>query len=667
MRTLGIDIETYSATPIINGVYKYTEDRAFDILLFGYSVDKKPATVIDLTRDKMPTELIDALRDPGVLKTAFNAQFEITCLSEYLQRNFITDDPLDAKQWSCTMILATTRGYPLSLDNVAKLMDLDTRKDKFGKELIKLFTMPQKVTKKQPYGRIRPAHYPFEWDLFIDYCRNDVIIEQEIREALGYYELTDSEQELWYLDQKINRTGMRVDTSFAKNNVFINNKFREEMLSEVVQISGIDKPNSVAEIKKWIGKKKGLSGPIASLTKSVIEKALVGESDLEVKRMLEIRSMMGKTSTEKYNVMLGSQCADGRIKGMFQFYGANRTGRWAGRGVQLHNLPKHKDHFENWDEKKGLDLGREIVASGNYGLVKSCYKDLAALSSQLIRCAFIPEDDNTFIVSDFAAIEARVVAWLANEKWRLDVFTNDIDIYKASASQMFDIPVADITKELRQRGKVAELALGYQGGTGALIRMGALDMGLQEAELQPIVDAWRAASPNIKKLWWALNEIAIRAVKNGERIKVQGMIFSRVQGSLRIQLPSGRSLYYLNAKVVDGEMGPKVIYRGMNQTTKQWVMIDTYGGKLVENVTQAIARDCLADVMLRVDQMGYNIVCHVHDEIVIEVMKDSATRHRNLIDEVMRIPPTWARGTADMPVAMPIKGASFLTDFYKKD
>lgn len=644
MDTLKIDIETYSSYDLKTcGVHKYVQAPDFDIMLFAYKFNDEPVKLRDLTQVSLGQELSELILSPEVKKVAHNAMFEITCLSEYLI------EELDPAQWSCSAARATTRGFPLSLEAIASVMRLETQKDKRGYNLIRLFCMPNKEGKRNS-----AKDFPVEWEQFQRYCMTDVIVEDEICQKLGRYDLTEYEQRLWILDQKINNTGVRIDKHFVINNIKFNGMFKDELAQEATEISGLSKPNSVAQLKKFIQKENSDDEPLESLDKKVIEKLLKTNSLTDVsRRLLEIRQMSGKSSMKKYHVILASVCSDGRVKGMFQYYGANRTGRWAGRGVQLHNLPRN---YLN-----DLDDARQEFKQGDYEMCKILWPNLADTSSQLIRTAFTPEKGNIFIISDFSAIEARVVAWLAHEQWRLDVFTSHGKIYEASAAQMFNVNIETITKgsDLRTRGKIAELALGYGGSEAALERMDTEGKLPDKKERLELVYAWRAANPNIVGFWDIINYAAISAI-NGKPMRLSGMIFTMDRGSLRIQLPSGRSLFYLGARIGSGKFGTRIEYHGLDQKTKKWFPQETYGGKLTENVTQAIARDCLADAMLRLDDEGYPIVMHVHDEIVCEVLATVAKTELKRVDEIMSTTPTWAKG-------LPLKAESFISPYYKKD
>lgn len=648
MSTLSIDIETFSSVDIRkSGVYKYVESPDFEILMMAYSVDGDPVQVIDLTKDYPEFWLLKRLTDPKVLKTAYNAAFERTCLAKFFEK------PMPAEQWDCTMVRAARAGYPMGLDAAAKAMGLTQEKMDSGKALIRYFSMPCKPTKANG-GRTRnlPEYAPEKWNEYMDYCRQDVVVETSIRDRVLSLPVTETEKKLWVLDQKINDTGIELDTHFMGNAIRISEEYMKAMQCEAVSITGLDNPNSVAQLTGWLADQ---GEQVDTLRKADVKEMLEGDVDGEVRRMLEIRQEMSKTSVKKYTAMREMVCKDSRVKGLLQFYGANRTGRWAGRGVQFQNLPQN--HIPD------LDLARSVVSAGDGEMLDILYGNVPDTLSQLIRTSFVAGEGKRFIVADFSAIEARVIAWLAGERWRLEVFNTHGKIYEASAAQMFRIPIDQITKgsDLRQKGKVSELALGYQGGVGALEAMGALKMGLTAEELPDLVQKWRDANPAIVQLWYILNKAALSAVgKPGKLEEVNRGIRLQVKnGSLYIKLPSGRLLSYVNARLGQNRFGsPSILYKGMDQTTKQWKDLETYGGKLTENIVQAIARDCLAEAMLRLDTAGYKIVMHIHDEVVLEVPVDSGSTEE--VDGIMSQPIEWAKG-------LPLTADSFETSFYKKD
>ncbi|HEK4699808.1 TPA: DNA polymerase [Clostridioides difficile] len=652
MRTLSIDIETYSDLDIKKvGVYRYVDSANFEILLFAYAFDNEEVKVIDLVNDEeLPKEVIEALNDNKVIKSAFNANFERTAISKFLNIN------LKPNEWSCTMIKALTLGLPGSLDSVSKALKFneDKQKMKEGKALIQYFCKPCKATKVNK-GRTRnlPIHDMEKWNKFKEYCKQDVVVEREIRNKLSKYKTTEREIKLWYLDQRINDTGIKVDTELIENAIECDKRYTEKLTKEAIKITGLNNPNSPAQLKKWLSDK--VSFEITSLTKESIPEILKQVDDENVVRTLELRKLMSKTSIKKYEAMKLAKGNDNRVRGLLQFYGANRTGRWAGRLVQVQNLPQN--HIED------LDLARNLLKEGDFDLIELLYDSVPDVLSQLIRTAFIPSEGHRFIVSDFSAIEARVIAWLAGEKWRLDVFNSHGKIYEASASQMFKVPIESIKKgsELRQKGKLAELSNGYGGSVAALISMGAIKMGLKEEELQPIVTAWRNANPNITKFWWDVDKAAKKAIKDRTIVEIQhGIKFIYNPGVLFIELPSSRRLSYLRPKIEPHTTfsGDKITYEGMEQTSKQWKRIDTYGPKLVENIVQATARDCLREAMFNVTDAGYSIVMHVHDELVIDVDKKGGSLEE--VNSIMGKEISWAKG-------LPLKADGYECDYYKKD
>ncbi|HBG7286114.1 DNA polymerase [Clostridioides difficile] len=652
MRTLSIDIETYSDLDIKKvGVYRYVDSANFEILLFAYAFDNEEVKVIDLVNDEeLPKEVIEALNDNKVIKSAFNANFERTAISKFLNIN------LKPNEWSCTMIKALTLGLPGSLDSVSKALKFneDKQKMKEGKALIQYFCKPCKATKVNK-GRTRnlPIHDMEKWNKFKEYCKQDVVVEREIRNKLSKYKTTEREIKLWYLDQRINDTGIKVDTELIENAIECDKRYTEKLTKEAIKITGLNNPNSPAQLKKWLSDKVGFE--ITSLTKESIPEILKQVDDENVVRILELRKLMSKTSIKKYEAMKLAKGNDNRVRGLLQFYGANRTGRWAGRLVQVQNLPQN--HIED------LDLARNLLKKGDFDLIELLYDSVPDVLSQLIRTAFIPSEGHRFIVSDFSAIEARVIAWLAGEKWRLDVFNSHGKIYEASASHMFKVPIESIKKgdPLRQKGKISELALGYGGSIGALTSMGAIKMGLDEEELQPLVTTWRNANPNITKFWWDVDKAAKKAIKDRTIVKLQhGIKFIYNPGVLFIELPSGRRLSYLRPKIEPHTTfsGDKITYEGMEQTSKQWKRIDTYGPKLVENIVQATARDCLREAMFNVTDAGYSIVMHVHDELVIDVDKKGGSLEE--VNSIMGKEISWAKG-------LPLKADGYECDYYKKD
>lgn len=650
MKHLHIDIETFCAVNLLDtGVYRYAQDPSFKIILFAYAWDDEEPTVVDLYDDAGPWQNIpflvwEALTDPKILKIAHNANFEMTCISEYFGLK------LDASQWFCTQVGAAYLGLPLSLDKIGQVLGLTEQKDAKGKSLITFFSMPCKPTKKNE-GRIinRPEHDPEKWEAFKEYNAQDVRTEGEIFKYLERFEgLPAIEREYWKQDQRINALGVKVDAEFIDAAIEANLEFLAEVHAELIEITGVDNPNSLAQLKAWLSEQLGYE--VKSLSKESLQDYIdVGTMSTDVARVFELRQLGSKTSVSKYDTMKAYACADGRIRGLLQFYGANRTGRFAGRGVQVQNLKRTLS--------KGLETAKEAVRKGIADLL---YDDVPEVISKLVRTALIAPPGRSLISSDFSAIEARVVAWLAGEDWVLAVFNSHGKLYEATAAKMFNIPLESITKgsDLRQKGKVASLALGYQGASGALITMGALRQGLQEAELPAIVRAWRSANPNIAKFWRECEAAAKMVITKRTsyvlRKAYTSIKFHYERGYLLITLPSGRRLSYYGAQVTNG----KLSYWGVDQTRKIWTKIDTYGGSLVENITQAVARDCLVDAMYRMRH--FEIIMHVHDEIVIEANDEVATATLEEVNNIMAVSPTWAQG-------LPLSGDGYVSKFYKKD
>lgn len=656
-RVMGVDIETYSSVDLAKaGVYAYTEAPDFDILLIGYKYDdEEEVHVIDTMEidrdfDEELYEFKQSLTDPDIIKTAFNANFERTCLAKW------TVEAMPPEQWRCTMIKGLTLGLPGNLADVGKALGLpeDKLKDPQGKALIQFFSKPCKPTRANGMRtRNLPEHDPEKWRLFKGYNRQDVVTEQEILAKLSIYETTREEQELWNLDQKMNDNGVKLDIPMVEKIVDYDTKRRQELQEEAREITGLSNPNSLAQLKGWLDK-QGM--PMTSVTKDTIAAALQLKYIPEnVRRMLEIRTALGKTSVAKYSAMLTAVCEDHRLRGILQFYGANRSGRWAGRIVQTHNLAKNT--------LPDLDLARELAAAGDFDTLQTLFGETAFVFSELIRTAFIPSDGCRFVVSDFAAIEARVISWISNEEWRLDAFRAGKDIYCETASQMYHVPVVKHGENghLRAKGKVAELACGYQGGVGAMKRMDK-EGAIPEEELQAVVDQWRAANPKVVKLWRTCELAAKTAIQEHRTVRIaHGIAFSYINGNLFIKLPSGRKLCYWDTRL---KMDPRdgrdhIVYMGVNQETKQWGETETYGGKLVENIVQATARDCLAVAMTRVSAKGYNIVMHVHDEMIVDVPREDKEAPE-VINSIMGESIDWAPG-------LPLRGDTYETDFYKKD
>lgn len=653
MRTLAIDVETYCELNIKEvGAYRYCEHPSFEILLFAYAFDDEPVEIIDLTEEiNLPVDVTFALNDPEVLKTAFNANFERNAIASYMCYKIGGMQP---EQWECTMIKALTMGLPDSLDMVGKALHFeeDKQKMKEGKALIQYFCKPCKPTKTNG-GRTRnlPEHAPEKWELFKEYCKQDVEVEREIRKKLGRYKTIQDEKELWDLDQRINDRGINLDMDVILNAIKCDEQFKERLTNEASKLTGLNNPNSPTQLKAWLSERVGYE--VKSLTKDSIPGLIESAEDDKVIRVLELRQLMAKTSIKKYQAMEVARCEDGRVRGLLQFYGANRTGRWAGRLVQVQNLPQN--HLPDLEE------ARNCIKEGRFDDAEFLFDSIPDTLSQLIRTAFIPSEGNIFMVADFSAIEARVIAWYAGEKWRLDVFKNNGDIYCASASQMFKVPVEKhgVNGHLRQKGKIAELALGYGGSVGAIKSMDKAG-SIPEEEIQPLVRDWRAASPNITKFWWDVDKAAKKAIAERTTVCMQyGLKFIYDPGVLFIQLPCGRRLSYIRPKIEEGKYGSNIItYEGMEQTSKQWATLETYGPKLVENIVQATARDCLGITMKRVEDKGYPIVMHVHDEIIMDVPKDYGSLEE--VNDIFGEPISWAPG-------LPLTADGYECNYYMKD
>lgn len=660
MKRLSIDLETHSDIDLSKcGVYKYVESPNFEILLFGYSVDEGAVKVVDLALgEKIPNEILDALTDESVTKWAFNSQFERICLSEYLRRFYpekfvsysIKEDSvsnyLSPISWKCTMTWSAYLGLPLSLEGAGKVLGLSEQKLKEGKELIRYFCVPCKPTKVNG-GRTRnlPMHDKEKWDAFVKYNARDVEVELSIQQRLKKYPVPDFIWEEFWLDQEINDRGIALDIEMAKNAVTFDEKCKEQLVAKIQDLTGIENPNSVMQMKAWLSE-NGIE--TESLDKKAV-KELIASTPSNIREVLEIRQKLAKSSVKKYQAMENAVCSDQRARGMFRFYGANRSGRWAGRMIQLQNLPQN--HLPDLRE------ARELVKTGNYKAMEFLYDDIPDTLSQLIRTAFVPKKGMKFVVADFSAIEARVLSYLAKEEWRSEVFKNNGDIYCASASAMFGVPVEKhgINSELRQKGKIAELALGYGGSVGALTAMGALDMGLEEEELQPLVDSWRSANPNIVQFWWSVDKCVKKTIKERVDTETHGICFSYKSGMLFITLPSGRKLSYVKPKIGVNKFGSEsVVYEGVG-TAKKWEQIESYGPKFVENIVQAISRDILAYAMRT---LSHSFICgHVHDELIIECSKDVSL---DVICEQMGRTPPWISGLL-------LRADGYECDFYKKD
>lgn len=665
-RTLNIDLETYSGADLLkSGVYKYTEHPDFEILMIAFAFDDEPVDIIDLASgfDEIPERLEKALTDPNILKRSANANFERTCLARH------TGKPMDPRQWRCTLVDASTVGLPGNLDGIAKALKLDTQKDAAGKALIRYFSIPCKPTKANG-GRTRnlPHHDQEKWQMFLDYCVQDVEVERNINKMIEKYMDIGSdsdwnERALWALDQEIVDRGVLIDRELVENAIRIYEEYTGKLKARLKEITGLKNPNSVAQLSEWLNEH---DVQVDNLRKDTVSDLLKQDLTPVVREVLEARQELGMSSVKKYMAMLEAICEDDRVRGILQFYGAGRTGRWAGRIIQPQNLPRAS--IENNEKFKDLayQTARETLRTGDADWFETLYGNVPYALAALIRTMIIAPEGKVLAVSDFSAIEARVIAWLAGEKWRLEVFATHGKIYEASAAQMFNVPIESIDKgnPLRQKGKVSELALGYQGGPGALIQMGALDMGLTEEELPELVRAWRKANPKIKQLWYDCENAAIEAIHNQEKVRIQhGVSFFYRNRCLYIELPSGRRLVYFNARLEEHKEFDKlsIVYDGIDSMTKQWKKLHTYGGKLVENIIQAIARDCLAYAMLQIAQLkdegfDFPIVMHVHDEIVAETDEGML----GVMEEVMGQEIPWAKGL--------VLGADgFETLYYKKD
>lgn len=655
MRILHIDIETFSSVELKkSGLYKYVQSPDFEIILFAYAYDDEPVRVIDcLQGEVIPLSVLNDLQNPAVIKMAHNAAFEFYALSKFY-KTFLD-------QWRCTMVQALYCGFPGSLAGVGEAMGFqeDKKKMGIGKTLIKYFCIPCAATKANG-GRTRnyPRHNMQKWELFKSYNYQDVVTEREIYHELCQYPVPEEEWKNWQLDQMINIGGAAIDIELVEGALAISDQIRDELSGKAKDLTGLENPNSVAQLKKWVEDNSGLE--IDSLNKATVAEILSGDPAEGIREVLKIRRELGKTSVKKYEAMKTCVCEDGRVRGLLQFYGANRTGRFAGRLVQIQNLPKN---FLGT-----LDIAREFVKHRQIEAVRMIYGNIPDTLSQLIRTAFVPGEGCHFCVADFSAIEARVLAWMAGEQWRLDVFRTHGKIYEASASAMFGVPIETIAKgqenyKLRAKGKVAELALGYGGGAHALVAMGALNMGLTEEELPDIVKRWRASSRRIYDFWYAVERAAQEAIEYGVITTLPcGITISRDQNFMFIKLPSGRSLFYRDPQLAPGNYGNKeILFMGLNQTNKKWGRINTWGGKLVENIIQAASRDILCNAMKNLTRAGYKINFHIHDEVILEVPDDD--KSKNLDDAIRRMCalPEWANG-------LPLNAAGFdNAHYYMKD
>ena len=644
MDTLAIDIETYSDVSLPDcGVHRYAASEQFEILLFAYSLNDEPTRIIDLASgEKIPDKIMEYLTDDSVIKTAYNAAFERNCINRFFGLS------LKPEGWRCTLVQASMLSLPLSLEGVGEALNLDKKKMSEGKDLIRYFCMPCKPTKANG-GRTRnlPSDAPEKWELFKTYCIRDVDVEKQIRNKLAKFPIPDREQKLYCMDQRINDRGIMVDQELIGHAVACDLLYKETVTKKAYEISGLENPNSVSQLKVWLNE-KGIE--VNSLAKAAVEE-LVENTQGDVAEMMKLRLAMSKTSVKKYEAMERSVCPDGRVHGLLQFYGANRTGRWAGRLVQIHNLPQN--HMED------LELARSLVKEGRYDLVELLYDSIPDVLSELIRTAFVAKPGCRFIVSDFSAIEARVMGYLAGEGWVMEEFRGAGKIYEQTASKMFHIPIEEITKgsPYRARGKVASLACQYGGAEGALISMGALNF-VEEEELKGLVQSWRTANPHIVNYWYEIDGAVKAAVKERKMTKV-GMVTVYYQsGMLKIALPSGRVLSYVRPRMTVNRFGSEsVSYEGVG-TNRKWTRIESYGAKFCENIVQATARDVLAEAMLSLEKKGFDIVCHIHDEVVLEVPEGTSSVEE--VNEIMAVCPDWCEG-------LPLKAAGFESPFYKKD
>ena len=655
MADLSIDIETRSSVEIRKaGLYRYAQSPDFEVLLFAYQMDDAPVKIVDLAQgEKIPEWIVEALQSAGVIKHAYNAAFEWYCLNRAGYRT-----PL--AQWRCTMAHGLYCGYPGGLDAIGKAIGLpqDRQKLATGKALIRYFCVPCRPTKSNGNRTWNlPRHAPEKWQLFKEYCKQDVTAENSILKRLDQYPVPAEEERLWQMDVKMNVFGVRVDEELTDGALYIDEVSRQTLMEEAMGITGIDNPNSIVQLMEWL-ERNGTETD--NLRKATVSDLLAGQPAENVKRMLEIRQQLGKTSVKKYEAIRNAKGTDGRVRGLTQYYGANRTGRWAGRLVQMQNLPRNY--------LGTLDEARKIVKKKNYEGLRMIYGNVPDTLSQLIRTAFIPSDGNKFVVADFSAIEARVIAWLAGEQWVNEVFATHGKIYEATASQMFHVPVEKIKKgnpeySLRQKGKVATLALGYQGGTSALIAMGALNMGLTEEELPDIVLRWRNANRRIVDLWYSIEQAALKVMQTAEPQAINGLIFA-LEGDmlygqcfLTVRLPSGRKLFYPKPFLQENQFGKMALHYYSTGSNKKWGVESTYGGKMTENIVQAIARDCLAETLKRIEDKGLHVVFHVHDEVIIDAPEETTVEE---ICGLMADPIPWAPGLI-------LKGAGFEGQYYMKD
>ena len=649
MKKLSCDIETFSDVDLIRcGVYKYADSPNFEMLLFAYAVDDGDVHIIDIAGgEELPEEIIQVIKSDTVVKTAYNAQFERVCLSRYLK--LPEGEYLNPQSWYCTAVQAAELALPLSLADVGSVLGLERQKMTEGKELIKYFCVPCKPTKSNGNRtRNRPCHDINKWETFKKYCMRDVDVERQIADKLKMYPISDEEHRLYVLDQIINDRGVLVDSELAEQAVKLNSIQTAVAVEQAYMITGLENPNSVTQLKQWL-KENGVE--IESLSKKAV-KSLADETDGDVSEMLKLRLLMAKTSVKKYEAVIRSVCSDNRVHGMMRFCGANRTGRWSGNILQPQNLPQN--HLPD------LTLARDIVKDGDFEMLDMMFGNVPNVLSELIRTVLIPKPNHRFIVADFSAIEARVLAWIAGEQWRIDTFKNGGDIYCASASKMFKVPVEKngVNGELRQKGKISELACGYGGSVGALKNMGAVEMGVQENELQGLINDWRNANPHIVRFWYEVGNAAMKAIKEKTTVPLGKLVFAYERGILFIRLPSGRRLSYIKPRIGTNRFGgDSITYMGIN-SAKKWDRLETFGGKLTENIVQGTARDLLANALINAANAGYDTVFHVHDEIICEVPNGYGS-----VDELcklMCIKPEWADG-------LPLNADGFECEYYKKE
>ena len=649
MKKLSCDIETFSDVDLIRcGVYKYADSPNFEMLLFAYAVDDGDVHIIDIAGgEELPEKIIQAIKSDTVVKTAYNAQFERVCLSRYLK--LPEGEYLNPQSWYCTAVQAAELALPLSLADVGSVLGLERQKMTEGKELIKYFCVPCKPTKSNGNRtRNRPCHDINKWETFKKYCMRDVDVERQIADKLKMYPIRDEEHRLYVLDQIINDRGVLVDSELAEQAVKLNSIQTTVAVEQAYMITGLENPNSVTQLKQWL-KENGVE--IESLSKKAV-KSLADETDGDVSEMLKLRLLMAKTSVKKYEAVIRSVCSDNRVHGMMRFCGANRTGRWSGNILQPQNLPQN--HLPD------LTLARDIVKDGDFEMLDMMFGNVPNVLSELIRTILIPKPNHRFIVADFSAIEARVLAWIAGEQWRIDTFKNGGDIYCASASKMFKVPVEKhgVNGELRQKGKISELACGYGGSVGALKNMGAVEMGVQENELQGLINDWRNANPHIVRFWYEVGNAAMKAIKEKTTVPLGKLVFAYERGILFIRLPSGRRLSYIKPRIGTNRFGgDSITYMGIN-SAKKWDRLETFGGKLTENIVQGTARDLLANALINAANAGYDTVFHVHDEIICEVPNGYGS-----VDELCRlmcIKTDWADG-------LPLNADGFECEYYKKE